>query len=514
MEFTVLEVGQKPPAGVQGRAYLVTDLWDDWFKYATMYTLIVVDDMGESHTAGSVKIGARGMTERRPPLPPQFNQLTDAFFSLGQDSSYYGTLKKLPAHTRVAVLTGLRDMAFDPTIYEDAKNEDVMDVSLLRSVPLATFKQQFHRMAHGGEELTEYDFTYQGPMRDNDEAGRTRLAFQVKPDSHPPTNIHVLIGRNGVGKTRLLSMMTRSLAEEDVDKATTGAFILQGGGPADELFSNLVSVSFSAFDPFLPIPEQRESSAQLRYAYVGLKRPAEADGTASLPKTPEQLNEEFARSIGACLSGARKARWHRALETLEGDPIFKDAEVGELASREGLSVAQFYAEALALFASLSSGHKIVLLTVTRLVETVEEKTLVLLDEPEAHLHPPLLAAFVRALSDLLIDRNGVAIIATHSPVVLQEVPKDCVWKLRRSGHVVRVERPDTETFGENVGLLTREVFGLEVTHSGFHKMISDAVAEGRTYEELLQRFDGKLGGEARAIARALIAVRDAPQGAQ
>jgi predicted ATP-dependent endonuclease of OLD family len=72
---------------------------------------------------------------------------------------------------------------------------------------------------------------------------------------------------------------------------------------------------------------------------------------------------------------------------------------------------------------MSSGHAIVLLTITRLVATVEEKTLVLLDEPESHLHPPLLSAFIRALSDLLYDRNGVAIIATHSPVVLQESSK-------------------------------------------------------------------------------------------
>jgi predicted ATP-dependent endonuclease of OLD family len=68
--------------------------------------------------------------------------------------------------------------------------------------------------------------------------------------------------------------------------------------------------------------------------------------------------------------------------------------------------------------------------VTRLVESVEERTLVLLDEPESHLHPPLLSAFVRALSDLLVNRNGAAIIATHSPVVLQEVPRECVWRLR------------------------------------------------------------------------------------
>ena len=33
------------------------------------------------------------------------------------------------------------------------------------------------------------------------------------------------------------------------------------------------------------------------------------------------------------------------------------------------------------------------------------------------------------------------------------------------------ERLEIETFGENVGLLTQEVFGLEVTNSGFHKIL-------------------------------------------
>lgn len=42
-----------------------------------------------------------------------------------------------------------------------------------------------------------------------------------------------------------------------------------------------------------------------------------------------------------------------------------------------------------------------LLTLTKLVELVEEKTLVILDEPEEHLHPPLVSAFIRALSKLV-----------------------------------------------------------------------------------------------------------------
>ena len=145
-----------------------------------------------------------------------------------------------------------------------------------------------------------------------------------------------------------------------------------------------------------------------------------------------------------------------------------------------------------------------LLAITRLVETVEERTLVIIDEPEAHLHPPLLSAFVRSLSDLLVDRNGVAILATHSPVVLQEVPRSCVWKVRRHGSVTNIQRPEIETFGENVGVLTREVFGLEVADSGFHHLRSKAVQTLGSYEAVVRAFDGQLGGEARALVRAMV----------
>ncbi len=101
-----------------------------------------------------------------------------------------------------------------------------------------------------------------------------------------------------------------------------------------------------------------------------------------------------------------------------------------------------------------------------------KKNFVLIDEPEIHLHPPLLSAFIRTLSDLLDNRNGVAIIATHSPVVLQEIPKSCVLKIERTGKITEAFRPNIETFGENVGVLTREVFGLEVLNSGFYDLLT------------------------------------------
>lgn len=231
------------------------------------------------------------------------------------------------------------------------------------------------------------------------------------------------------------------------------------------------------------------------------------DKDVAPPKTSSDLVNDFVSSFRSCLSQpAKRERWARAIRSLESDLNFADmalARLLELDEREALR----YAGQLA--SRMSSGHSIVLLTITKLVDAVDEKALVLLDEPESHLHPPLLSAFTRALSDLLHDRNGVAIVATHSPVVLQEVPKSCVWKLTRIRAQGRSDRPERETFGENVGVLTREVFGLEVSKSGFHELLEKSVARGGTFDEIMQSYGGQIGTEAQAILISLIVAREA-----
>jgi ABC-type branched-subunit amino acid transport system ATPase component len=513
MFFTVLANRVRAPAEARLRAFLLTDNWDDWFKYNTLFSLVVFDAAGAEHRIGGVKIGQFDMEEgqRSAAIPVSFDELDERFFSLGQDDSYYEDLNRLGPELRDRVLRGLRDIARDQELFGRALNEKVTGVSLLRSVTPATVQGQFSRLARGGARLSRYEFNYTAPRPVRSRARPITLSFVVEPESQPPTNIHVLIGRNGVGKTHLLHHMTRALVEESAEANLVGAFTgdaedIPDGG---RLFANLVSVTFSAFDPFEPLPVRQDKSEGVQYAYIGLKRGGTtADGKPLAPKNPDRLAAEFGKSVWICRQGARVSRWRRALEMLEADPIFKDAEVAALADTE-VEEDELQVQARKLFEKLSSGHKIVLLTITRLVETVEERTLVLLDEPEAHLHPPLLSAFVRALSDLLVNRNGVAIIATHSPVVLQEVPGRCAWKIRRNGARVEAERPEIETFGENVGILTREVFGLEVAHSGFHKMLRDAVEEDADFRVVLERFGGELGAEAKAIVRALLAAQQA-----
>jgi ABC-type transport system involved in cytochrome c biogenesis ATPase subunit len=459
-----------------------------------------------------VKIGHKGLMpsgrasqgHRAPALPATFNKLPEEYFSLGQSENYYESLNELSDALRARVFSGLRDCAADLSIFEVYRNEEVMRESLLRDVRDSTVTERLNRLTRGDAKLTDFQFTYHLPK-----VGRTppaSMTFEVTPESQPPTNVHVLIGRNGVGKTRCMRQLTLALLGREADDGSSpGSIEMLAEDTGDVVaFAGLVLVSFSAFDDFELKPPKEGDAMTCRQ--VGLRH-AEPSDRGPTTKSFAELGTDFANSLTRCQSGVLAERWRKAVKTLEEDDLFAEADVTSLLDDDE-SDASLKTRARRLFKKLSSGHAIVLLTVTRLVELVDERTLVLLDEPEGHLHPPLLASFVRCLSDLLIRRNGVAIVATHSPVVLQEVPRSCAWKLRRSGRKSIIERPTVETFGENIGVLTREVFGLQVTQSGYHKLLRDAVSDGYTYRQVLNRFGSQLGDEAKAIVQALIAERD------
>jgi predicted ATPase len=501
-------------------AILGTDNWDD-FSFKTMFSLSVYDENGKHVVCGSVKIGFRGQTEGRTSdsLLLPLEQLPEEFFSLGQDVEYYKTIhNELSKEFAASLLDALRDVVFDRNLLLRVTSEESFTTSLTRGLRMSVIEGQFKRVLDGGAPLTDFKFSYRDPG--SDKTAAIDLSFNVQHDSKPPTNIHVLIGRNGVGKTTLLNNMTRSIVRRDDGTGSSGSFYVKSPffseePMPDDFFTAVVSVSFSAFDPFRPFPDRPNRNHGIAYFYVGMKRvPEKPDEPVSL-KSHADLCADFLASLTSCFSvAAKKARWVVAIRRLESDDNFAEMGLTDLAELdEDFAVKQ---RARNRFERMSSGHAIVLLTITRLVDTVDEKTLVLMDEPESHLHPPLLSAFTRALSELLNNRNGVAIIATHSPVVVQEVPRSCVWTMERSRTEGTTERPELETFGENVGVLTREIFGLEVTRSGFHDLLRQAVEQGKTFDEIVQEYQGRLGFEAQALLRAMVvshaSVADADDG--
>ncbi len=513
MKFYMRERRGGTPAGTRGVCYLTWNNWDD-FGFKTTYEVTAYDEDGLEHDLGATQIMFRGQEAGVVHLDLPTGGLSDAHCSLGNDRNYYLMLMKMPWASREAILRGLRDLAFDPARYQRFKGEPALQVSLLRNSSESDVLVVYPRILRGETVLTTFAFDYVLESEDGaaPSAPPLSLRFVVKPGQKPPTNIHVLIGRNGVGKTRILAGMADALTDNQA-----AAFGLAGRFEFDEPifnpssdFLNLVIVSFSAFDRFDPIAGgSARTEKSLPYYYVGVKRFLDDESgkpTSKIGvKSTEDLNDDLREALDTIFQDEKRTgRWVKALKTLSSDPGIRDLRAYEVAGEDGESARD---RVKLQIPHMSSGHKIVLLTVTRLIENVSDRSLVLLDEPETHLHPPLLGSFIRVLSELLLEVNAVAIVASHSPVVLQEVPAKCVWRLLGSGDSLRAERPKEETFAENVSVLTRKVFGLEVEKSGFYRLLSDE-AHSNNFEEVEATFDYQIGAEGRALLRALTYKRD------
>src|SRR6266567_3720432 len=338
MRFYVLERGmQIPRRPNQDAAYLIRDKWDD-YGFKTQFLLMYLDAKGDTSEIGVVKIGQFRMGNGGSvDIPDFFHKLSQRHFSLGQDDSYYANLIELGPSKRQAILTDLNDIALDQDLFEKALLEQVTGKSLLRSVSVATVQNQFRRMATGGERTSDFSFKYVYPAK-RTECRPAELSFEVRPNSQPPTNVHVVIGSNGVGKSYLLQNIARILVSEELDgsigRITSYAPNDYISAPAENLFANVVSVAFSAFDNFEPLSTPQNRSTRILYKYIGLKRiPRSASEKKQTlpPKDISTLAQEFGASVSACIQQKRLRRWQRAMEMLESDPIFADSRVADIA---------------------------------------------------------------------------------------------------------------------------------------------------------------------------------------
>ncbi|WP_420590258.1 AAA family ATPase [Bacterioplanoides sp.] len=527
MDFYVFKPGQAisiPGESNDWLSDLVVLKAIDWNDYGFYTTFIVkyYDDESVEHEIGRVRIGFKGQTHSQKifdVLPECFSELGAGYFSLGVSAEYYQNSGEL--FECEEILSKLNDIVLNPKLIDEYSDEDVLNVSLLRSASITTVKEEYPRVLAGLPILTDFKF---GFYCEGDNESSYSLEFDVIKQSLPPSNVHAVIGKNGVGKTTLFNRMVEAAVGRD-ESENSYFYNLQGISIFEKenqrlevgYFSRVLSVSFSAFDTF-NYPEDDDFPAKGPcYSYLGL-----IDQRGRRLKTHDEIYTEFVQSISVMFSDvASLGEWRDVSDDLsksnnfngfEFEEIFNAFEraggaYGYLDNDENGFSTKFLGEIRPLLESLSSGHFIVIRIVVELLRRIETKTLVLIDEPETHLHPPLLSALIRIISKILHMRNGVAVVATHSPVVLQELPKSCVWKIYRTGDSFLANRPKIETYGENIGTLTEEVFGLDVNKSGFIAELEKAISEGESFDQIVSEFDDQLGVEARLVLKALISSR-------
>ena len=482
---------------------LKPDNWDD-FSYKTLFEATYINRDGESIDLGSIKIGKRNLYDGwiKECLDYSFTKLSSDFFSLWQSAESYQKVREIEEKYNLNVFQDLNDMAYDLSLLEKYGNQKIVIKSLLRFVSKHMCVNQFNRIAHGKVVLTSYNFDY--IVKQEDAYNKDlKLEFSVIPNSLPPTNIHAIIGSNGTGKTTLIKNMIKSICNDDKE----GGEFIYATCDENELgyFESVMCVSFSPFDNYLDVENCKN------FKYIGVRKKysekGNKDGYAEI-NLLDDIRNKFLESYKNCMANKTKRDdWLEIVKMFgnDGDYLFGTYSFADIACNRNILSHEDTHEIETIFNSLSAGHKEVLSIITRCIDQLAEKTILFIDEPENHLHPPLLSTMIRGISQMLIKRNGVAIISTHSPIVLQEIPSSCVWILNRQNKCLFANRPEIETFGTNIGVLTNEVFGYEVKKSGFNMMLQNSVDKCGTYEEVLKEFNYQLGNEAKSMVRILLA---------
>jgi predicted ATPase len=125
---------------------------------------------------------------------------------------------------------------------------------------------------------------------------------------------------------------------------------------------------------------------------------------------------------------------------------------------------------------------------------IENGTLVLIDEPETHLHPNLISDFVEILDEILLLTGSIAIIATHSAYFVREVPRSQVNvlndKIVNKQKFISCEQPRLKTFGADIGAISHFVFG-----DNFRNALLDKVIEKLKGENNLEQLENELSTE-------------------
>lgn len=111
--------------------------------------------------------------------------------------------------------------------------------------------------------------------------------------------------------------------------------------------------------------------------------------------------------------------------------------------------------------AFSSGEMILYFRFFKILHEIKENSVILIDEPETHLHPKWIQKFIKLLKDMFSQYQCHFIIATHSPIITSDVPNECIIGLKMLNRSVGVFPIKENTLGTNSREILHEVFGLK-----------------------------------------------------
>lgn len=293
----------------------------------------------------------------------------------------------------------------------------------------------------------------------------------------------VLTGLNGTGKSQLLKLIHASVVDSphiierlSISNATfapeevsyiEGEWKLHGTGPldyartiseVDSLFNNFRSRGqwhrndkrdlnlFAAFKAVLTSAGKTQPEEVTRDEFVSFFPKYLLENEERMPFILSKLFLEY--RLAEIDLKAQDYTPEKILESLGAKPwqvvreIIHESKLPfEINDPEGLSLfEQFHLKLTHRqtgeevdFGDLSSGEKVLISLAFYLFSSQEKKVFpkfLILDEPDAHLHPSMSKQFLDVIKNILVDKYGVQVVmTTHSPSTVILAPDDAIYEM-------------------------------------------------------------------------------------
>ena len=355
---------------------------------------------------------------------------------------------------------------------------------------------------------------------------RIPLQFSCLPDVKTmmiPNGVMTFIGKNGSGKSTLIYHLAKIMyAYPDQRfrlKENIGTI-----EPIDIGISKLFLISYSPFDNFvLPgiggedyrLLVQGMETGKGRLVFCGIRDvKSEFERILNNPnddtynelfkqvrleetslKSVSLLATECMKVLGIIYNDReRKKLWDHISE--KAAILFPDIE-------QKMYALMYKAEdeAMAEFLNLSTGFKYYLHALSHVIAYIERDSMILFDEPENHIHPPMLSFMMSSLRYVIAQYNSILMVATHSPVIVLESFAENVYVVRNDNGHTTITHPRIETYGANIGEITSEVFDLTTDVSNYYEAYNKLYdtwslnEEWGSVDEMLESFNYHMRGK-------------------
>lgn len=216
------------------------------------------------------------------------------------------------------------------------------------------------------------------------------------------SKINIVLGKNGSGKSTMLRLIEQGLARQDQIYGKTKYITPERGGSL--IYEAGIEQNLTLDLNWLPAQRRRNQSGSFRQQSVAQYKKLETLVLREIEKERRQDNDYtfdiYVNKINSLLDNIEIKRHDTAFK------IYHKRTTTELTPE-----------------MISSGEsELISLGIECLIFSKEcisgKENILILDEPDVHLHPDLQVRLVQFLKDLISENNFKALIATHSTAIL------------------------------------------------------------------------------------------------